>query len=226
MFTEYISEVKESALKGVFVLSKRAYKFQLLAYFVLFILVILFMFLVAGSFFASFVGVSQNPTNFMQNQELMQTLFQENAGWFALAIPIFLLIGAWYYTVVLNVNENIVKTERGNLGDALKKSFSIQTLRMFVYFLIQIGLYLFSALIIVFLASILGKVGSALGILIAFVGVIAFILAFSSKVVPVSGGEKKFGSSEAANKLTPFSARRFLNSESLFLFVVATQTSI
>lgn len=174
MYTDYLTELKESAFKAVLTLTKKTYLFQLLAYVILFVVMILVGLLVAGSFFTEFIKMSQNPTLLMENPDFMSNLMMSNIGSMTLLVPLSLLLMSWYATFCLCINDNLVRTEQANIGLAFKKSLTSKTLHMLLYFVLIFAISIVSFLLIGLISSIGG--GGAFTVVLGVIGFIAFAL--------------------------------------------------
>jgi len=174
MFKEYIYEVKTSGIKGVILLTKASLKYQALLYLIQFAVIILIVLAFFGSFAMDIFKMQGNPNAFVENQAAMMNIFQRSASKILLVIPIYFLLIAWSYTAALSINDQIIKGNRANFGEALKQSFSGLTLRMMGLILLLFAFILMAVLVFGGISVALVTVSKPIGILIGFIFFIVF----------------------------------------------------
>jgi len=196
MFKEYIYEVKTSGIKGVILLTKASLKYQALLYLIQFAVIILIVLAFFGSFAMDIFKMQGNPNAFVENQAAMMNIFQRSASKILLVIPIYFLLIAWSYTAALSINDQIIKGNRANFGEALKQSFSGLTLRMMGLILLLFAFILMAVLVFGGISVALVTVSKPIGILIGFIFFIVFgLLMFRVLAAPayiVHGNQSPF----------------------------------
>lgn len=179
MFTEYISEVKESAFKGLTLLGKRTFGAQIAIALVFTVISTAIVMLLLGSEFQDALLALQQQRGSGDPTQVFAT-FQNLAPTFAAIFPITLLLGALQYAISFRINDTYIKTEQFNIGqsisDALKKDF----LKVLLYSLLIIGLFIVVGLIVGALIAALAAARS-----FVLMGLLIFVLVFVLAVLMI-----------------------------------------
>jgi len=212
MFTTYLSDVKESAFRGVSTLFKKSIKYHALVYLGFFILALIATLLTVGT---SFIQPTQ-PAE--MNEKILSNL--ENIGAiFFLMVPIAMLFGSWLYTLALSINDTVVRNESGDIMGAIKNSFTGVTIQMFLYLLLYIGIYIIGAIaavLVIGLFSIISKLLAGIITVVAILALMIFLLRFVAGPAFIVHG--KMGAIEALK--ASFHAITWVRAIILFVIII------
>lgn len=178
MFNDYIEDVKESAFKGVLTLTKKVLGPQVIAYVVFNLITLAITFTLGAGIFGDYISLMGNATDPSAVREAMLSLVKGNVGTVAALAILFTLFSAWYFSFALNINDQLIKKDRFDLGETFKNSVGSNLLHIIIYYLMLIGIYVLAILVIGGIAVALAQLASALAVLIGVIGGIAFVLLY------------------------------------------------
>ncbi len=176
MFKEYLNEVRTNVLGGIMLLAKTSMKQQLL---------IAIIFQSISLIFSLFVFKTDELNRLMMylqkgkidNPQEILDMLPENFGLIAFGFIILsFIVSSIQYATSLSINDQIIRNNNFNFGDAFKSNFGSKLIQLLLNYLLTIlfaTLLMIAAIIIV---GLLFSISKIIGVLIAFFIFIALLI--------------------------------------------------
>ncbi len=193
-----IEQFKNDLGNGVWQHAKDLFKPVTIVTIASFILSLLFVFVVLGSFLSSeLMDILREPANVFdfealqdRNQEIAESLIGNGGigkmiSLFTLMMIVFLLVSSWIINFMLIISQQIIEGTGADIGKAFNGAFNKNVLKIIAIYFLVFAIYIGSVLLLVLLATATSPVLMFIGLLF----VAAFLLRFSAAYGAIVHGE-------------------------------------